>query len=701
MDPGYRFLLLIPVGFVLVLALYRLAGGRALTRRTVDIVLAVLLGVYFAATASLGIFWVANQHLPVFDLHYLFGYLTLVLVIVHVAFNWQVLMGFFRKRSPKALMEEGTRRWRPALTTVAWMVGLALYGGVFYWIGQGQAGSRIEITRVRSTATEAAAAQIPDAQGPVMPEISPANPIEHQMVTVEGEKMQRTLADYYHQKTKHTRISVARDSGGLNWSTKPNVFKDYPDAEVIDLPKPAESAGMSVGAAIEACRRPVHGFGADAATLADVSTMLFMTNGITSTLRYPDRTYYLRAAPSAGALYPTVTYVFARNVEGLPAGIYHYVVDRHKLHRLRPDAESSEELASLVARGRLVRDAPVTFVFTSAFYRSAWKYRERSYRYCCLDAGHLAVQTSLAAAALGYGSSPIGRFDDAKVNALLDLTEPEEGAMLVLPVGVVCEERPVPAGELEFALAPKDLASRSDPLLLLIHGSTNLGLTGATVRPLPSTEPVGKAYDGLPVVELPRALPGGDDLFTTISRRRSIREWADPGMSLVEFSAVMYYAFSSAQDSGSLLCDPGVGRNRALNLYVIVNRIDELEAGVYYYRRYDHALSEIRRGEHRGRSYAASLFQDAVGNADAALVMTVDLQRLGRPDGDRGYRYAGLNAGMLGGRVYLQTTGLELGCCGIGAYFDDEVSDLIGVSPEKELVIYLAAIGAREPGAER
>ncbi len=53
------------------------------------------------------------------------------------------------------------------------------------------------------------------------------------------------------------------------------------------------------------------------------------------------------------------------------------------------------------------------------------------------------------------------------------------------------------------------------------------------------------------------------------------------------------------------------------------------------------------------------------------------------------------------GRSTFQATWLGLGCCGIGAFFDDEVSDLIGVSPEKELVIYMAAIGAKETGAER
>ncbi|MHC4092194.1 MAG: SagB/ThcOx family dehydrogenase, partial [Planctomycetota bacterium] len=324
------------------------------------------------------------------------------------------------------------------------------------------------------------------------------------------------------------------------------------------------------------------------------------------------------------------------------------------------------------------------------------------YRYCCMDAGHLAVQTALAAAALGYGSRPIGRFDDAKINALLDLDQREEGAMLILPVGTVAEPPATSADRPEFALAPKELSGKSDPLLLLIHGSTALGLTGATVKPFALTQPAEKSYAGLPVVELPGGLADGDDLFATIRRRRSIREWAEPNMTVDELASVLYQAFGISGQGDLLLCDPSVEDNRALNLYAIVNEVEGLEPGVYYYRRYEHALTEIRMGDHRrARVYAASLFQEAVGNADAALVMTVDVQRLGYPDADRGYRYACLNAGMLGGRVYLQTTALQLGCCGIGAFFDDEVSELIGVSPEQELVVYLAAIGAPEPGVGR
>lgn len=79
-------------------------------------------------------------------------------------------------------------------------------------------------------------------------------------------------------------------------------------------------------------------------------------------------------------------------------------------------------------------------------------------------------------------------------------------------------------------------------------------------------------------------------------------------------------------------------------------------------------------------------------------IMTIDLERFGYLDADRGYRYAVMDLGMLGGRLYLQTVGLGLGWCGIGAFFDDEVSDLIKVSSDKEIVIYLAAIGVNAAG---
>jgi SagB-type dehydrogenase family enzyme len=344
----------------------------------------------------------------------------------------------------------------------------------------------------------------------------------------------------------------------------------------------------------------------------------------------------------------------------------------------------------------LVSRAPVTFIFTSSFHRSSWKYGKRSYRYCCLDAGHLVVQASLAAAGLGFGSVPIGRFNDERVNALLGLDEDEEGAMAILPVGFVDNVSSGPEDRPEFDLAPKELEGRSHALVRLMHGSTRLAMTGRTVQAFPARALPMKELVEPVVYFLPGDLVEGDDLFPTILRRRSMRTWSPVSLTLEELAAMAYYAYGLSESGGEVLSDPSFEDNHALSLYVIVNEVEELEPGVYYYDRSHHELVQIRRGDHRQQAYAASLFQDVVGEAHVAFVMTADLKRLGYPDGDRGYRYANLDAGMLGGRLYLMATGLNLGCCGIGAFFDDEVSELIDVSPEEELVLYLVAVGVPE-----
>lgn len=689
-------IILAPVGLVVGYALWRLAAGRPLQRQTVDVLFALLLAGYFAATAGLGIFWVANLELPVFDLHYLFGYLTLLLVSVHVALNWRVLVAFFRRRAPQP-RRDTERTWRPGLRVAGWAVGLLIYGGVFFWLGLRQGTSRIEVTMAQPPPIppRSAATPTPDA-GRELPTASPA---AHQVVESDGQE--RVLADYYHEKTKHSRRSLMQESPGFTPTAQPAVFKEYPGAEVVDLPEPRERAGLSVGTAIEACRRPTHGFTPDAISLGDLSTLLFTTNGITSTLRYPGQTYYLRAAPSAGALYPTVTYVLVRNVEGLPPGLYHYAPRRHQLHRVRADETLGEQLAALLPYGHLVEQAPVTFVFSSMYFRSAWKYGGRAYRYCCLDAGHLAVQTGLTAAALGYGARFIGRFDDRQVNTLLELNEQEEGALLIAAVGRRAAKPPAVVAQRAFAPQPRKLSGPAGTLPLLMHGGTCFAVTDSAVAPFKPRVSTDKAYADLPVITLPTEFAQGDDLFPTIRRRRSIRQWAEPGMTVEQLSTVLHCAFGICVEDDGAWQDPSVEDNDALNLYLLVNDVPGLEAGVYHYRRQEHTLSRIRAGDYRQQGYAASIFQEVIGECDAALIMTVDRERFGYPDADRGYRYAGFDAGMLGGRIYLQATGMGLGCCGVGAFFDDEVSELIGVSPEEELVLYMAAIGVRSVERDR
>src|SRR5688572_4716959 len=91
--------------FVLVRALV----GRPLSRFVLNVTVALFLLGYVLVTAALGIFWVARMDLPAFDLHYLFGYCVVLLVVVHLGFQLRILATFFRRISPKAwLVPEGS-----------------------------------------------------------------------------------------------------------------------------------------------------------------------------------------------------------------------------------------------------------------------------------------------------------------------------------------------------------------------------------------------------------------------------------------------------------------------------------------------------------------------------------------------------------------------------------------------------------------
>jgi hypothetical protein len=125
-------------------------------------------------TAGLGIFWVANQELPVFDPHYLFGYLTLVLVVIHVVINWPVLVRFVRKRT-SALAAEG-HAFQP---TIRWTSRVIGRGPALDWSTRPDAfetypaeamialpRSRIAVTRATGRALDETRRAAPGSLGP-------------------------------------------------------------------------------------------------------------------------------------------------------------------------------------------------------------------------------------------------------------------------------------------------------------------------------------------------------------------------------------------------------------------------------------------------------------------------------------------------------------------------------------------------------
>ncbi len=239
--------------------------------------------------------------------------------------------------------------------------------------------------------------------------------------------MIKGIGELFQQQTKYFRGKIPHSP--LFWRARPEPYKHYPGAARIELPAPHHQGGLPLWEAIKR-RRSLRDFQDRTLALDSLSQLLWACQGITSDYKG----YKLRAAPSAGALYPVETYLVTHNVEGIEPGIYHYAVLNHQLKQLKT-GDFRLSLAEAALEQEMVSQANVVFVWTAIFARSKWKYSQRAYRYVYLDAGHIAQNLALAAVALGLGSCPIAALYDDEVNELIGVDGTEESILYLSAVG--------------------------------------------------------------------------------------------------------------------------------------------------------------------------------------------------------------------------------------------------------------------------
>lgn len=212
-------------------------------------------------------------------------------------------------------------------------------------------------------------------------------------------------------------------------ATKPATCKEYPDAPRVALPAPQTTGGTGLWDLLRT-RRSIRGYDGQPLSIETLSQLLWATDGATR----QGGGYLFRTAPSAGALYPIETYLAIHDVEGISQGLYHYQIREHALAQLATGDQRLAVSAAALDQG-MAADADLVFLWSAVFERSAWKYKERAYRYVYLDAGHIAQNAALAAVALGLGSCQIAALYDSEANALLGLDGESESVIYMTAIG--------------------------------------------------------------------------------------------------------------------------------------------------------------------------------------------------------------------------------------------------------------------------
>jgi len=195
------------------------------------------------------------------------------------------------------------------------------------------------------------------------------------------------------------------------------------------LPEPAITGEMSIEEAL-ASRRSRRSFQGEALSVEDLSQILWAAYGVTE----PGRG--LRTAPSAGATYPLEVYVVIGNVSEFDAGVYKYDPFEHRITETKT-GDVRNELSAAALNQTMIREAPITIVYTAVFSRIEGRYGQRGReRYVFMEIGHSAQNIYLQAEALGLGTCAIGAFSDSSVRDILEIPA-DEDPLYFLPVGHV------------------------------------------------------------------------------------------------------------------------------------------------------------------------------------------------------------------------------------------------------------------------
>jgi len=196
-------------------------------------------------------------------------------------------------------------------------------------------------------------------------------------------------------------------------------------AGVIKLPEPSFDGELSVEKALRT-RRSAREYRAEPLTLVEVSQLLWAAQGVTDATG-------LRAAPSAGALYPLEIYLVAGNVTGLPPAVYRYVPGAHTVSPVA-DGDRRVALSRAALEQEFIAVAPAALVFCAVSRRTTAKYRERGIRYVHMEVGHAAQNVYLQAASLRLGTVVVGAFRDEQVGEVIAAASGEE-PLYIMPVG--------------------------------------------------------------------------------------------------------------------------------------------------------------------------------------------------------------------------------------------------------------------------
>jgi SagB-type dehydrogenase family enzyme len=522
----------------------------------------------------------------------------------------------------------------------------------------------------------------------------------------------------YHERTKHRPERYARSPGFLDWATQPDPFRRFADARQISLDRVAPGAAPSYDALFGAEVVPARPVDRGA-----ISQLFFDSLALSAWKVHGASRWSLRVNPSSGNLHPTEGYLVAGPIASLTdqAGVFHYAPHDHALEeRLVLDSATWEVLR---------RDWPDDTVFVglaSIYWREAWKYGERAFRYCQHDVGHAIAAITVAARILGWSALLLEGIADADLGALLAIDRQEgieaehPDCLIALVPGTATDLRAtactwqVPREVVETlatatpAGTPNVLSEDHEHWRIIDE------VAAAAAKHTPEADAVGEPTP-------PATIPGRRG-YATLSARQIVRQRrsavAMDGETPLD-RATFYRILQTVVPANNPVVFRTLPWRPCVHLAIFVHRVRDLTPGLYLLAREPRSerllreaitgdflwaraegcpdglpLLHLATGDARNLVGTISCHQDIASDGCFALGMLAELDGTLAAHGPWFYKRLFWEAGAIGQLLYLEAEAARIRGTGIGCFFDDAMHQLLGIEDRRLQSLYHFTLGA-------
>jgi len=226
--------------------------------------------------------------------------------------------------------------------------------------------------------------------------------------------------------------------------------------------------------------------------------------------------------------------------------------------------------------------------------------------------------------------------------------------------------------------------------------------------------PLQAPHSGTPI-DLPRPAEidvKATDLRAAIEGRVSVRRYTEEALSLAELSFLLWCTQGIKGTKGgsyaTLRTVPSAGARHAFEAFLLVNRVEGLEAGLYRFLALEHQLVEVNLDPDIGEGITQACWNQRFVLTSAVTFIWVAVPyRMTWRYGQRGYRYMHLDAGHVCQNLYLAAEAVDSGVCAIAAFSDEDMSRLLDLGKARQVpgageihqgdpfVIYVATVGKK------